>query len=194
MNYAIVLVVLFLGVNMLQRGFTLLELLITIAILAILATLSFGGNTNLNDRTRAESFMLELKRHMTFARAKATTSDEIVILCPVDPTALAANSNLQCTNDWRNNQIISFIDTNTNGTFETNQDNILRVMDRIQANDNLNAPDIRVRFDSSGRIVNSQPGIFIYCPSTNNSGNSKALTLTLGGTSRYNGDAQNNCT
>ena len=102
----------FLGVNMKHRGFTLLELLITIAILAILVTLSFAGNTDLNEKTRAESFMLELKRHITFARAKATTSDEIVILCPVDATKLAANENLTCINNWKNNQIISFIDKN----------------------------------------------------------------------------------
>ncbi len=177
-----------LGVNMKHHGFTLLELLITIAILAILVTLSFAGSTDLNEKTRAESFMLELKRHITFARAKATTSDEIVILCPVDPTKLAANENLTCINNWKNNQIISFIDKENNGTYEAADDDLLRVMEKLAVNDNLKAPDTRVRFDSSGRITNSSGGKFIYCP-LNKTEHAKVMTLTVGGTSRYNGDA-----
>lgn len=184
----------FLGVNMKHRGFTLLELLVTIAILAILATLSFAGNNDLNEKTRAESFVLELKRHITFARAKATTSDEIVILCPVNATELAAQKNLTCTNDWKNDQIISFIDKNNNATYEVAGDDLLRVMEKIAVNDNLKAPDTRVRFDSSGRIVNSNGGKFIYCP-LNKAEHAKVMTLTVGGTSRYNGDAEDadNC-
>jgi len=177
-----------------HRGFTLLELLITIAILAILVTLSFSGNTDLNEKTRAESYMLELKRHITFARAKATTSDEIVILCPVDSTKLAANENLTCLNNWRNNQVISFIDKNNNGTYEVGNDDLLRVMEKLAVNDNLKAPDTRVRFDSSGRIVNSNGGKFIYCP-LNKTEHAQVMTLTVGGTTRYNGDAEDadNC-
>lgn len=182
----------FLGVNMKHRGFTLLELLITIAILVILVTLSFAGNTDLNEKTRAESFMLELKRHITFARAKATTSDEIVILCPVDAKKLAANENLTCINNWKNNQIISFIDKNNNGTYEVASDDLLRVMDKLIANDNLKAPDTRLRFDSSGRVVNTNAGQFIYCP-LNQTEHAKALTLTVGGTALYNGDSSTDC-
>ena len=75
-------------------GFNLLELMITVAILAIVMTVAFSFDGNLLERNRAESFLKELQRNVAFARIKATAADEIVILCPAPPETLSPETAL----------------------------------------------------------------------------------------------------
>ncbi|MBQ4845815.1 GspH/FimT family pseudopilin [Pseudoalteromonas sp. MMG005] len=173
------------------RGFTLIELLIAIAILGILAALALSGSNNLAQNNRSEAFLLDLKRTISFARAKATTSDEIVIACPVNPSKLATRSNMSCENNWSNNNVIVFIDADNSGAFDNN-DTLLRAMDLLPNGDKLTFNgSLRIRFDSSGRVTSST-GRFIYCPSGGDE-KSKELTLAVSGNAFYKGDVTQSC-
>jgi len=51
-----------------QYGFTLLELMVTVAIIGIIATIALWNSSDMLEENRAENFLLELKRNMSYAR------------------------------------------------------------------------------------------------------------------------------
>ncbi|MCG7542969.1 GspH/FimT family pseudopilin [Pseudoalteromonas sp. MM17-2] len=167
-----------------QAGFTLLELMVTVAIVAIVASIAFSNSTDMLARDRAENHLFELKRQLMFARAKATSTDATVVVCPLN----GAN----CTNDWQSNTVAIFVDDDNNGQFGGN-DTLLREMETVPANDTLvysgNSP---ISFDATGRVGLNQNGDFAYCPNTGND-SERSLTLTQSGTTLYRGATTTGC-
>ncbi|CAM4324502.1 GspH/FimT family pseudopilin [Pseudoalteromonas ostreae] len=179
--------------NKQQHGFTLLEVMVTLAIVGILASIAFWNSTDMLENNRAENYLLELKRNISFARAKATSTDSLIVVCSGDTTQIERDRKVTCLNDWNNGSIIVFYDSNSNGIHNPRRgDKILRVMEEIPQSSKLTfTGDSSLVFDASGRIT-SNPGTFIYCPNKDNE-NNKALTVTQSGTAFYNGDTENTC-
>lgn len=176
-----------------QHGFTLLELMVTIAIVGIVAAIAFWDSSDMLEENRAENFLLELKRNINFARAKATSTDSLMVVCSADTTNIENNTQLTCSKDWSDGTIIVFFDDNSNGGYDPQEgDKILRTMAEISENSKLTfSGDTSLTFDASGRIT-SNPGTFTYCPNKDNE-NNKALTISQSGTALYNGDTNNSC-
>ncbi|ALU42599.1 GspH/FimT family pseudopilin [Pseudoalteromonas rubra] len=175
-----------------NTGFTLFELVITIAILGVLATLAFSFSGSLTTSTRAESYLRELKRTVTFARAQATATDEIIILCPATATLVETNSSFVCQDNWQANRVTVFLDRNNNGTYNTGVDDLLRVMEQVPSNDGLTFPAASLRFDSSGRTAMLQASSFIYCPAATDFPNQQ-LEVSVVGSALYRGDTTLTC-
>ncbi|OHU86753.1 MULTISPECIES: GspH/FimT family pseudopilin [Pseudoalteromonas] len=173
------------------RGFTLIELLIALVILATLASIAFYANNNLLDSNRAESYLTELKRNITFARAKAAADDQIVILCPVNAEKLRDKSDFACQPSWANNAIATFVDLNNDGQFNSDEETIIRALGPVHSADTLKFTASLIRFDGSGQIT-SAAGKFVYCPSAEDK-NNQMLTVTLSGNALFNGTSQDKC-
>ncbi|MBO7925793.1 MULTISPECIES: GspH/FimT family pseudopilin [Pseudoalteromonas] len=173
-----------------QYGFTLLELMVTVAIVGIIATIALWNSSDMLEENRAENFLLELKRNISYARSQAATNDEIVVVCPAPNNEVkTSNDKLACQSDWGStNMIILFVDIDNDGEYGKLPDNLLRVMAAIPANDTLNYTGNinNLSFNTSGRITTS-PGDFIYCPNSDNK-NNKVLTVSQSGTAFYLGD------
>ncbi|MDC9564851.1 MULTISPECIES: GspH/FimT family pseudopilin [unclassified Pseudoalteromonas] len=184
-----------------QTGLTLLELMVAVAIVGIIASIALWDSSDMLEENRAENFLLELKRNISFARSQAASTDEIVIVCPVLSTKPLSTSNHTCKSDWGSaSTAILFIDTNDNDNYNSANDSLIRVMSSIPSNDKIKfTGDSYLRFDTSGRITTNlnDPKIddltgFIYCPNSNNK-NNKALNVSVSGTAFYRGDIEETC-
>lgn len=178
-----------------QNGFTLLELMVTVAIVGIIASIAFWNSSNMLEENRAENFLLELKRNIAYARSQAASTDEIVVVCPTGQGKVKNKQDtFNCNAKWDENKIIVvFIDVDNDGNYNNASDTLLRAMEEISDNDKLSfdGNDRRLRFNTSGRIT-TKPGDFIFCPNGTNE-NNKALTVSQSGTAFYVGDTDKKC-
>ena len=89
-----------------QRGYTLLELLTTLAILLILSTLALPSFSSIVRRSQSESLMYTLISTAQLARSSAVSRRESVVFC-------ASADQLTCGNDWTKGAVV-FADPNNN--------------------------------------------------------------------------------
>ncbi|GGE80508.1 GspH/FimT family pseudopilin [Pseudoalteromonas gelatinilytica] len=178
----------------LQRGFTLLELMVTLAIVGIVAVIALWDSSDMLENDRAESYLLELKRTLSFARAKATSSDAIIVVCSGNTGNIENNSTNQCLDNWNNGSVFVFFDSNQNGVYNPDDgDIILRVMEEIPENSQLNfTGDNSIIFDTSGMLTSNE-GKFTYCPSKADNDNNKQLEVFTSGTALYVGTTTDVC-
>ena len=182
-----------------QTGLTLLELMVAVAIVGIIASIALWDSSDMLEENRAENFLLELKRNISFARAQAASTDEIVIICPAPINQVESNRYFKCQSSWGEESIITlFVDTNNNGIYNWQKDTILRTMEQINSIDKVKfTGNSSLRFNTSGRITTTLSNSdnfsgFVYCPNNDNQ-NNKALNVSVSGTAFYLGDTTEDC-
>lgn len=129
------------------RGFTLLELMVTLAIIAILTRVAAPSVIAMmkNNRTfsEANTFVGDLQ----FARAEAVKRGQPVTVCPSsNGTTCVASSN-----NWEAGWIV-FSDPAGNGTFDSSADSLMRVRAALRGGDTFRPTSnaYRVTFNREG--------------------------------------------
>lgn len=107
------------------RGFTLVELMIGIAVAAILATLAVPSFTGLIQRTRLNTQTTELLSALLYARTEALKRNLNVSICHTDNPAAVAPACNAAVNGWASGWIV-FTDTGVAGVLD-GTDAVLRV-------------------------------------------------------------------
>lgn len=102
-----------------QRGFTLVELMITLAIAAILLTMAVPSFNSFVQSNRATTQTNDLITSLQLARGEAIKSNSRVTLCPSSDQSTCSGTDL--VNGW-----IVFLDTDANGA-RANTETLLRV-------------------------------------------------------------------
>ena len=138
-------------------GFTLVELIVVIALISVLATVGVPGLKQSLDRNRAVSAMMELHALLNLARQTAVTRNVEVTVCGVD-------QDMKCIEPWQGHSTLVFIDRNHNRRVDPNE--------LITANSHLTR-DGQIRWRASGGRdylryhrtgAVKDIGTFGYCP------------------------------
>lgn len=121
------------------RGFTLIELMVVVAILAILLTVAVPNFGPFVQESRMDSIQNKLVASLSQARSEAIRQGVDVTLCQRNTTENMAD--YDCGNDW------------ANGWVTVINDAVVRVEDAMP--DSITLTGTAVTFESSGQISGS---------------------------------------
>jgi len=116
------------------QGFTLLELMVTVAIMAIMAAIAFPSMRDFVSNSRLVNRSEQIANAFRFARTEAVRMNTPVLLCGVLIRKDGRNAG-QCKETNISDGILIFADKNRNGKYEANIDSALRTV-------TLNGPNI----------------------------------------------------
>ena len=156
------------------KGLTLIELLVTLAVAAILITVGAPAMTSILERFRAQDAISQWQGDLVYARQVAAAYQTSVTVCPM-------GGSTSCDGDWTGGYT-AFIDENSNGTLDA-EDESLHQRSAINEKDHVNrtAPQ-QFRFTEDGFSEDS--GALIYCPGQTDSPLSLGLSVSSTGQTR----------
>lgn len=142
------------------QGFSLPELLITIAVLGIISSISLPNLTSYLQKNAAESDIYILKKLIYHAKSNAINSGQYVTICVL-------NSQDEChrASNW-SSSVTTFIDPNRNGVIETGE----KITHVAQVGKHASSIQWRsfnrrgyLQFSPLG-LSTASNGTFTYCP------------------------------
>lgn len=160
-----------------SNGFTLLEMLIVMAIITALAGISTPGLHRLLRNQEGEAALRALSELLMLARSTAVAGNQIVTMCrSLDGQA--------CSGTWSAGSIVF---SDRNGDHEINQDDRLL---RVQRNETMQGSIVwrafqnrqYLQIDAQG-FLRHQSGNFLYCPRDRDS--TLARQMIVNGTGRF---------
>lgn len=168
-----------------QKGFTLIELMITVSLVAILAGLVAPGFNGFIKDNRLTSQINSLIGFIHLARGEAANRRGIVTLC-------ASTNGTNCnTTNWEAGWIL-FTDTNNGGNaIIDGDDQLIRYQEPLVGGNNLRASGFgganlgRLQFASTGFLLgtNSSSGTFTLCDDRGVS-EARAVVVNISGITR----------
>ena len=169
------------------KGFTLIELMITLAVAAILLGLAAPSFTDLIKNNRMVTQLNQLNSSISLARSEAVKRGVTVTVCN------SANQTT-CSGTWdkSNNGWIVFVDTNDDNDAADTGEEIVRVHAALSGNNKLS-------FNNTGKIsykpsgIGNKAGTFTLCDDRNPAINyAKALIVNSTGRLRTGIDDNGN--
>lgn len=172
------------NLNIKQRAFTIVELLVGIAIVAILLTLALPSMNSFIIKMRVDNEISELQRLLLTARSMAISTGKNTTVCPL-------NGSGKCTTNWQNKLSVF---TNSDNTLATNNtflapDELVKVKETIKTGDRLQYAQKSVIFSPDGRIITTAAK-FNYCPK-DKSELSRGIDVSISGRSYTSSDTDN---
>lgn len=159
-----------------QSGVTLIELLVTISIAAILMAIAVPGFQDFFRRNRLDSAASDFMATLNYARSEAIRRGVLVSVCK-------SSNGTSCSGDWQQGWIV-FTNPNNDDSVDTGSDEILRVHETLPNGITMNANTnftTRITYRSDGRITNTVGGTFFFCPA---SGTTDARQIVVNGAGR----------
>lgn len=166
-----------------MQGFTLVEVMVAIAVVAILSSVALPSLNNFMVKMRVDNEITEIQRLLLTARNMAINTGKNTTVCPL--------SDGDCTANWQNEISVFTNSSNviaTNNTFAA-PDELIKVKSAIKANDRLQFANVSVIYAPSGLLLTAQ-GSFSYCPQGEDD-ESRGIDLSISGRSYLSSDTDN---
>jgi len=162
-----------------QRGFTLLELIIVLIISVLLITIGIPGFQTLIQNNRLTVAASSIHNSLLFARSQSVSYLNYVTVCPLE--------NDTCGTNWGAGLDI-FIDSSNRGVYDAGEV-LLKAAVPFNSSDTLVFPSNRITFTPEGQITGSS-AIFRYCGGSSRVG----VSVSYGGrASIISSDAFDDC-
>lgn len=166
-----------------KSGFTLLELLITLALISIVMAVGIPSMTEFIKNDRLSTQINTLVGHLAYARSQAVTSHLPVVVCASDNQTSCSSAN------WADGWVV-FTDTDNSGDVSVG-DVVLRAKQPLSGQNTLiSSTGSSVVYDSRGFAPNS-PGSFSLC---DDRGATHIKSITISNTGRVRQGGSASCT
>ena len=168
-----------------NSGFTLLELLIAIALISIVTAIAVPSMTAFNQNDRLTTNINTLTGHLAYARSEAVKRSQQVSLC-------ISSDSANCTggSSWEEGWIV-YIDADNDDSFTEDTASgevILRTQQLLDGGNTLTPTTFADQVTYDYRGFTTSTGSFLLCD--NRPGDfGKTITITTTGRVRFEGDS-----
>jgi type IV fimbrial biogenesis protein FimT/type IV fimbrial biogenesis protein FimU len=143
--------------NNIIQGFTIIELLVTIAVASIIAAIAMPNLNEFLVRMRVDNEVSEMQRLLLTARNNAINTGLNTTVCPLDVDSI-------CTNNWAGT-ISVFTNVDGEATKMDGTDALIKIKEAIKPDDKLELSTVgRITYTPTGRTLTGTVKQLTYCP------------------------------
>jgi len=160
------------------QGFTLLELLITLSIAAILVSLTAPSFQQTIDNNRLNTLNDKLLTFLRAARTEALSRSRAITVCP-------SNDQATCSGSWGDGWIM-FVDNDADRVLDSGDDELLKAGDSgLEGYSVSLISDVSdsAQFNNEGRSV--ERGTYQLCGPNSTNSDARGIIMQLSGALRY---------
>ncbi|MDZ7814402.1 MAG: GspH/FimT family pseudopilin [Ideonella sp.] len=168
------------------QGFTLVELMTTIAVMAILTTIALADFVNPLVDMRQSSLASEFADTVSLARSEAQRRRQVVVLCP---RSVAGGCQAGASN-WDSGWVM-FQDSDADGTAD-NDENVIQVRSNLDSRTSLGPDGTAIAMDPQGATIGLTSGTRTFKLTDRNVSSKRYVVLGRAGRARSL--AQADCT
>lgn len=154
-----------------SRGFSLPELMVTLAILVVFASSAVPAMSAFIDQQRASAYVRQFSQHLAYARVAAASSNLPVRVCPMTGN--------DCAEQWHNLPVQLTLQ------YPDNSIKLLKELPSVSTTHKLIFNRDAITFRRDGSLNGFENGTFIYC-GKEGAGWHYTLTVNQAGRNRLN--------
>lgn len=172
----------------LQSGFTIIELMITLMLVAVLLTLGVPSFSNTIEQNKLSTKINDLISTLQYARSESVKTGKRITVCKSNTGTSCVAAAAGYESGW----IVFEDDSPSDGNIDAGEQ-LLKVHEALDSNVTLRGNPSFVNFISylpSGGVTSTNPGHFVMCKDSNTA-KSRAVFINTAGRTRVAKDTGN---